>query len=251
MRMSYIKKRKPSTKASSPDEIISQTDVALDWARQNSNLIIYLTAAVLFIVILTFGIIWVKGNREKAAEYAFYKALSVYNVQVAPGTEYPEDSGRIKQPGEAELLKALEAFQDVYKNHRNSPQGEASILYSANVLYRLERYLDSIELIEELLHDQSKLAHDIKAQYLLARCFEASKAYDRAIGAYSLMMETSSNDMKGVIMLDMARCFELKGDTDLAVEKYREVLSLYESSSVSIKAEKKLAFLGVFPEELN
>ena len=249
--MSYIKKRKPSTRATSPDEIVSKTDAALDWASQNSNLIIYLTAAVLFIVIISFGIIWVKGNREKTAEDAFYKALSVYNVQVAPGTEDPDESGRLRQPGEAELLKALEAFQDVYKNHRNSPQGEAARLYSANVLYRLGRYLDSIEIIEELLDDQSKLAHDINVQYLLARSFEASKSYDRAIGTYSLLMEMSGNDMKGVIMMDLARCLELQGDTDLAVDKYREVLSLYESSSLSIKAEKKLALLGVFPEELN
>jgi predicted TPR repeat methyltransferase len=51
--------------------------------------------------------------------------------------------------------------------------------------------------------------------------------------------------MKAVLGIDIARCQEISGNTEAAVNLYREILSENPYSNFGLRAEKKLATLGV------
>lgn len=236
--MSYIKKRVPRKPGMTPQEIIADQRTLANWFTENINLIVYASGGILLVLVVTLGLVWLKGTKREAANSALSSAMAMYQTTVAQIEEDP-DTETLK------LEQALESLNEVSSEYPRAPQGHAASLFKANVLYRLERYQEAVATIRELDARNHELVSDINAYYLLARSYEAMEDFKMAIESYQVAKERAQGDMSAVIEIDLARCHELSGDTETAVSIFREILSKYPSTVFAARAEKKLATLGI------
>jgi len=240
--MSYIKKRVPRKPGLTPQEIIADQKTLANWFTGNISLIIYASGTILFVLVITLGIVWMKGNKREAANSALSQAMAVYQTTVA---DLPTGTDAERE----DLEKALESLNKVASKYARAKQGQAASLFKANVLYRLGRYQESVATIEELDARNHELVSEINAFYLLARNYEALEDFKMAIESYQVAKERAHGDMSAVIDIDLARCNELSGDVETAISLYREVLSEYPDTIFATRAGKKLALLGVTDQE--
>jgi len=240
--MSYIKKRVPRKPGMTPQEIIADQRTLANWFTENVNLIVYASGAILLVLVITLGIVWMKGEKKEAANSALSSAMAMYQTTVA---QIKEDS----DTGTEKLELALESLNEVASEYASAPQGQTASLFKANVLYRLGRYQEAAETIEELDARNHELVNDINAFYLLARSYEAMEDFNMAIESYQVAKGRSLGDMSAVIDIDLARCHELSGDMETAISIYREILSEYPDTIFANRAEKKLATLGIMDQE--
>jgi len=240
--MSYIKKRVPRKPGMTPQEIIADQRTLANWFTENVNLIVYASGAILLVLVITLGIVWMKGEKKEAANSALSSAMAMYQTTVA---QIKEDS----DTGTEKLELALESLNEVASEYASAPQGQTASLFKANVLYRLGRYQEAAATIEELDARNHELVNDINAFYLLARSYEAMEDFNMAIESYQVAKGRSLGDMSAVIDIDLARCHELSGDMEAAISIYREILSEYPDTIFANRAEKKLATLGIMDQE--
>ena len=240
--MSYIKKRVPRKPGMTPQEIIADQRTLANWFTENVNLIVYASGAILFVLVITLGIVWMKGEKKEAANSALSSAMAMYQTTVA---QIKEDS----DTGTEKLELALESLNEVASEYASAPQGQTASLFKANVLYRLGRYQEAAATIEELDARNHELVNDINAFYLLARSYEAMEDFNMAIESYQVAKGRSLGDMSAVIDIDLARCHELLGDMETAISIYREILSEYPDTIFANRAKMKLATLGIMDQE--
>lgn len=252
--MSYITKRVPKKKEIAPDEVLTTTQKVSDWVRMNMNALIYSGGAVLFVLLVVFGVLWLRAGREKAAVEALSAAVKVYredvsasepSIQSAPPAE-AQAPGLDASRSRPDLEASLEGFRKVAREHAGSRPGVSAQLYAANVLFRLGRYQESAEEAEKILEQSPDVAEDLNVRYILARAHEANGDLDKAIGIYTQLMDHRNvGDFRAVIMLDLARCLELTGNRERAVALLQEVVLEYPQTVLALKADKMLALNGV------
>jgi tetratricopeptide (TPR) repeat protein len=238
--MSYIRKRIPKKKTSDPDELISYSQRLLDSAREHVNMIIYAGGAIVFVAVIAFGMMWMKGNREAAAQAALSNAVNLYNLSLQ--TEEPSEGEEIKDP---DLTMALESFQEVAAEYEGTSQGKAARFYTVNLLFRMGRLQEAAEAARSFIVMDPEFADRVNGGILLARILEATEQYPEAAEIYNRNVAKNQGDLKATLMMDAARCYELSGDRDRAVDLYRAVVKEFEETGFSVRADTKLAILGV------
>ena len=242
--MSYIKRRKAGKQGLTTQEIIADQKNLANWLKANVNTIVYAAGAVLFILFVVLGVTWMKSEKKEGANKAFSTALAVYQNTIYQLPSEDPDLDRMN------LEQALDRFSDVALEYNDTLQGQSAFLYKANILYRLGRYEEAAATVEELRTRNPDLVSEVNGSYLLARSYEAMEEYNQAIGVYSQLRDRTSGDMEAVLGIDIARCQEISGNTEAAVNLYREILSEYPYSVFGLRAEKKLATLGVIEKEV-
>lgn len=237
--MSYIKRRTAGKQGPTTQEIIADQKNLANWLTENVNTIVYAAGAALFILLIVFGVTWMKSEKKEGANKAFSTALAVYQNTIYQLPSEDPDLDRMN------LEQALDGFSNVASEYNDTLQGQSAFLFKANILYRLGRYEESAVAIEELRTRNPDLVGEVNGSYLLARSYEAMEEYNQAIGVYSQLRDRTSGDLKAVLGIDIARCQELSGNAEAAVKLYREILSEHPYSIFGLRAEKKLATLGV------
>ncbi len=242
--MTYVKKRVPKKPSKEADEVLTVFQKGLDWAHENINRIIYGGGAVLFIIVIAIGYMWVQSNKQEAASGALSSAMAVYR-QVTGESQ----SGEV-EPGKERLAEALKAFEQVVSEYGGTKQGYEASLFAANIHFRMGNYENASRIVEDLLASDPDFSSKLHVSYFLARILETKGDYTRAIEVYSGVLDRATADLRPVVLMDLARCNELAGDIDSAVEKYRTVLDEFEGTVYATKADVKLATLGISAEEL-
>jgi TolA-binding protein len=244
--MSYVRKRKTAPKKATPEEIISQQDMLQDWARKNSNLLIYGVGAIIFIAVISFGIIYVKGNKLQAATEALSEAQALYSLSQSLPAGTPDAANETGMPVPDELSReqALTAFLEVADKYGSLTQGKSAAVYAAEIQYEKGDYQAAVNTLESLLSSSPRFASAMKATYLLAASYEAMEDYPQAVGTYSQVLDGADGPFRAVVMLDMARCYELQGENDRARNFLENVSADFPDTNYSLKAEKKLAILA-------
>ncbi len=240
--MSYIKKRVPRKPGMTPQEILADQKTLANWFTDNLNLLVYASGAILLVIAVTLGTVWMKGEKREAANSALSSAMAMYQTTVKRIADNSEESTE-------KLELALESLNEVASGYAGAPQGHTASLFKANVLYRLGRYQEAAAAIKELDARNHELVSEINGYYLLARSYEAMEDFKMAIESYQIAKGHVQGDMSAVIDIDLARCHELSGDVDTAISIYREMLSEYPDTVFANRAEKKLATLGITDQE--
>lgn len=241
--MSYIRKRKSKKGGTIVQEIITDERTLSTWISEHLNTLIYAGGAILFVLFISLGFIWVKSHKEKVASEDMASALRFYWSTIA---NQPSDDAAADKIA---LEQVLQNFTQVHEEYGKKLQGQTAAVYRSRILYKLGRYEEAAALLEDMNGRSERFLSDINALYLLAKSYEASGNLEKAIAVYSRMRDDSVKEMSAVLAMDIARCSELTGDVQQAISLYREVLADYPDSVLAVKSGKKLVTLGVLTRE--
>ncbi|MBZ0264189.1 tetratricopeptide repeat protein [bacterium] len=186
--------------------------------------------AVIAVVVIAFGI-GIFGNMKKAAN-----ADAMLNVAKVRKL-LTEDN---KEQAETLLKQTIDRYKGT--------QGGAEALYTLAELNlasdSTEKALELFNQFERQYGDEFFLnlsALDGKATSLenLERFEEAAKTYDK------LVAKDKIGHLKPLALYNAGRCYNLAGKTDLAKNRYQQVIDKYEDDDTADQAERELALLDL------
>jgi len=222
------------------DEVVTPSQRLMVWVTRNASLLTYAGGTVLFLLLVVLGAVLVKGNRTTSANMALVDAVNLYQPLAQRSDAAEGDSASPER-----LREALAAFGEVATRYPSLPQGKAAVLYSANILFVLGSYPEAAASIEDLTREDPAFVSRFGGTYLLAKSYEAARDYGKALQALAQVRDRSSGDMRGQVILDMARCAQLSGDAAKAAELYEKVKAdLPADDPLAQRADKMLILLG-------
>ncbi len=246
--MTYIKKRIQKKVSKEPDEVLTLYQRGVDWANENVKVLTLAGGTIILIAVLSLGYIWVHNSRQESANQALSAAINLYRQSTS--FKAGELSGGVDQSADDSLKRALAAFQGVASEYQSMKQGKEASLFAANLYFRMGSYEQAAAEVESLLERDPEFSQQLNVSYFMARILEAKGNYSRAVDLYTGVLVSATTDLKPVVMMDLARCYELSGDKDQAIENYKLVLSEFQDTVYANKAEAKLATFGIKSDDL-
>jgi len=207
-----------------PDEFITFTHTAVEFARANAGPMVAVAAAVGLLVVAATGLsIW-RHMQESAANVAFVSARDLFAAEKFP--------------------QAQAAFERVANSYSHTGYGHLSLLYAADSALAASDYQKAAELYERFLAAgpdaeylrQAALVRLGRAQAAIGKPDLATKTYKQA--------QEITGPFSGDALLGEAQAAEQLGDSSTATRLYREFIKTYPNSDMTTPIQQKLAKLN-------
>lgn len=224
-------------KTNEPDEFISTSSLIAAYVKKNFQALI--GGAVVVLVLLSVLVGWLYYTRGKERE-----AVNLYNQAKQM---YQSGSGiqEGNQPQSDVYRKALQNFEEVYNNYSGTPSATAAALYLGDCYYHLQEYDKAIDYYLHVTGASEK------GSYLrcfafegLGYCFEGKGKYQEAIDYYLQSLKETTEAIRDLLYLNVARCYEALDDKTSALEFYRKAVDGQSDSLFAVLARDKVALLG-------
>lgn len=200
-----------------------------------------------------------QGENSPHTAHAYARLANGYRILAI--THMPDSLEQAKE----NYLKAISVSRKlpagvpkIFKE--NVLQWKASL---ADIYVRMEEYEDALELIEEVIDGYLLIDGDERLAYYIAGCYNVKsvaliKGYDNADGAlealdkayaFFLKVKYNNNNQKNFDYMSLLEgygfIYERLGQTDNALEAYREAYSIADNMSIK---EKKQYYMGKIEE---
>lgn len=171
----------------------------------------------------------VKAQQESLA--GFSKALTLISEQL-----------KTEEDQSINYEKALKTFQKVSKKHPGTYPGLASLYYSGKCSLELKSYDAAIEYFDEFLKEAGSSLSYLKVLACegLGYAYEGKSQYLKAIEWFEKQKEMGAERRAAAALLNIARNYELAGDTEAACKSYHDFKKEFPSSSFMETAEMKM-----------
>ena len=219
----------------SPDEFLTFSNKAWDWAKQRPKTVVGIGAGfvALLLIVVLFQV--VTAGRRNSAQHLFNQGY--YSFEAS------------KQQNDAKRRKASKMFfMTLVADYESEPQAGVGMLFLAQIARADNKPLEAIKWLERFLaRDDTGDAFKGPARLALASAYEAAGKLDRAKGIYSRL---KARPYQAMGLMRRARILEREGKLSEAVKLYREVadkfpkfmlrdFARHKASTLSIKLKRK------------
>ncbi len=210
-----------------PDEFITLSGRAIEWARGHVREVIIGVALLLALGLALWAWSVYAAKQEARASHLLAEAQALLRPP-APATAGGQaaDNRTAKADPDAEA-RALALLQDLAKNYRRTDASRVGRLLLAQGYYEDGKYDEAIEMYEDFLKTGSKPELKAMAQEGLAYSYEAKKNFTHALDAYEKLSRMPLANVQGWAYMGMARCYERLGKLQKAIDTYRKLLAEY------------------------
>ncbi len=229
-----------------PDEFITQTSKAWQWASKNAKGVAVMVAVTLLII---GGVSLWRNHVEKKAQEAtsaLDKAIEIQNQTVIPGAEkLPKRDDGVKRYSsrKAKLEAAVKAYSKVLEGGADTGTGKLALVLRAGVYYDLAQYDKAAKDYEAFLQktgtDQGRFR--TAAIEGLAYTYEAQKKWDKALSTLGKLER--KGQARFAALIHEARILAAKGDKAAAIKRYKEIVDKASSRALVDQAGQRLAAL--------
>ncbi|GAB6095798.1 hypothetical protein JCM14469_20510 [Desulfatiferula olefinivorans] len=211
-----------------PDEFITMSNKALEYARQNRSTIIGVVAGAVVLVIMIAGFQYYSQNRESRAFARYAEDMTWYETA---------REGSDGKPSLEEIGRRADAFLKDFSGTAAAMPARAR--YAA-MYYDEKDYAASAQLYEALLSD---VDHDPALKNItlcaLAQCYQAMKEHDRAIARYEDILDGADAIKKDEALFHLGLLYAEKGDGQKSRDAFeRLVTDFADSMYVDVARER-------------
>lgn len=210
-----------------PDEFITITQRLVEFAQQNTRLISIILMSVVGLLFIG-GIGWLYSNKKKReARNLESRVLQLYRQPVLTAEELT--TRKIGFRNEEERFRfSLKQFQKLEDKYGWTKSGQRALLYIGDCYYGLREFDKAEQAYEKYLtkYPGDKLIGCL-VRWNLGYVSEAQGKLDEAISYYqqALKQDISLGGLQ--LYLNIARCYELKQNWELALSTYKEAVSTF------------------------
>lgn len=210
----------------------------------------------------TYGWQAMRSGQDRDAQYAYAKALEVYNAEITPEDEPSDTDAETPKPTAKETFKtveernakALEAFDKVADDYSGFDVGQWARYLSALVHLDRGETEQGHTILAELTESADVLEIRNLAALRLADDAEADGNADDAISYTKKILDAPSDSMpREPLLMRLARNYEKAGDDQAALEQYRKIEAEYPTSQEARTAGPRIKELeeklGTSPPE--
>jgi len=218
-----------------PDEFLTWTETAWEWAENHVWEVLGAGIAVVAVLLLAQGIgLWIK-TRDQAPKSSMADALDIMRRPVESRTD---DLFLTRNTFRSETEKyesMAAAFADITTMYPGTPEANLSMLYLAIAREELEKYELAIESYSNFLDSElGEADSEIKWTALmgLARCYYSTSKYEQALEKARQVIEAGSAFTPDALILT-ARIYEKTGEREKALQALEEVEKEYADTWIA------------------
>lgn len=210
------------------EEILSFSERATDFARENPYWIIGSVGAILLIL----GIIWGVNSYNQAKE-GRARADYAQVIETWPAS----DSSNFQ-----EWDKLVAQLQDFTKKHQGTQPALNAQLDLAQAYFWMKRYDESLKVADQLLKETSP-GDSLRplVRYHLALTYEEADRIDESIAQWEALAKEGVEGLDREISWHLARLYSGKKEYSKAVEQYEKALKATSSYPATPMIEEELA----------
>jgi TolA-binding protein len=224
------------------DKFVDELGTLSTRARENQRLLMLLTAALVVLSVIGYGIYFYRSDREQKAQDALAKAIetidSPLQMATTPGTP-PNPAAKFKT--EAERGAAAEKqFKDVQTSYPGSDAADVANLY----LCRFDASRGDIPAARKKLQDfidsHPKSVLVGSARYSLYQLRIENKEAQQV--ANELQGEIAKNDPAlppDTILVLLAHAYDAQGNNEKSKETYRRITTEFPDSPYALEAQRR------------
>jgi len=179
--------------------------------------------ALVVIVVAAFIGFWQyqKITSESRANVLLNSALAILTAE--PGKDVDSTT---------RFSKVLERFKQIEEKYPSTPAGAAALMYAGMMSYKLKMYEEAISFYNDFLKRADDAVAFLKpsAYEGLGYVYESQGEYQQALEWFEKQHGEQDGENSEALM-NMARCYELKGDNVNACEAYKTFVKKTPSSS--------------------
>jgi len=209
-----------------PDEFVSLTRSAVDWASKHTQVVQIGIAVTVGVLLVIGGVRWYYQSRDATASRQFYGADELFKRQ--------------------QWEPAQQSFADLAKAYGSTPYGNLARLYAGRAALNANHPGDAVPFLTEFVTAPPSVALEQIGRIALARALEATSNTGGAREQLGRAIELDG-PLRPEAMIGLARIEEADGSKDKAIELYQKYLADDPGGAAAGLAKMRLAGLGVAP----
>ena len=226
-----------------PDEFITFSARAIEFAQAHIREIIIGVASVLALGLLIWAVSAYSNKKEAQASRLLAQAQSLLHpisTRAAEGQAVPTEP----QADPEATAQALVLLQDVVENYKRTEASKVARILLGQRYYEEGHYDAAIDTYEAFLKKANRKP-ELKAMARegLAYAHEAREDFAQAAICYEELSKSSLTNAQGWAWLGMARCYERLGEVQKATDAYRTLLADHPQHPKAEEARANIARL--------
>ena len=228
------------------DEFTSWLETVIGWGAEHRDEL-RIGVGVGVVLLAAFGALaYFQSHRTREAERAFQDALAAFEAPVAtelaPGAEPP--NGQVFATAEDKYKTAAAAFEGVERRYGSMDLGVRAKYYAALARIELAQYAEAEKSLRELqARGSGDLVPDL-ARVALGGLYRRSGETDRAVEAYrDVASSTTTSLPRDYALHCLAGTLEDAGRYEEARSAYRELVEQYPASVYAAGARARMDYL--------
>jgi predicted negative regulator of RcsB-dependent stress response len=194
-----------------PDQFISFSIQAVEWAKAHTTYILYGTLGVVVVIGLVIGwSIW-QTQRRHTAEVLLYEAVRLLKNNENSASE-----------------QAQEQLQRITRDYGATPAAALAAWHLGHLYLQRGDYAAALAAYEQAQH-WSPAGHSLLVPPLItlniAYAQEGIGNYEKAIASFEAVVQSAADWLHGEAFLGIGRCYEKTGATAKALATYEQALS--------------------------
>lgn len=233
------------------NELVHGLNVARDFVEPRAKQIGMIAGAIVLVVIAVFGFQQVRNRSNSAADVALAEAMTTLNARVVPPSD--PDAADLPQAASleftgayateaAKLAAAIPKLQAVADKYPSDQAGIVARYHLGGALAAVGRNDEAIKAFNDVVSRAPKDSIYARMSRMgLADTQARAGQLDAAIGSWKQLADEKSPDLPAdAILLELARAYAAKGNTEEARKTYTQLLDEHPTSPYSSDARQGL-----------
>lgn len=202
-----------------PDEFITFTGRAIQFAVQYKTQLLSVSAAAFFLILLITGYRYFSIRTENRANDLLQKSIAAYQSEIAVKSAYDA------------YLAAEGDFQRIIQKYASTASGKIARLVFANICYQGGNAERALSLYQQALDDFDN-EPSIRALIItsLGYCSEEMQDYPAAADHFKKIAESSGAFLKAEAMFQLGRIYEKMGEIEKSNNIFKTIISDFPTS---------------------
>lgn len=222
------------------DKFVDEVGSLTTRAKENQRLLVAITAAVVILAVIGYGIYFYGSTREQKAQAALGDAITAIDSPlIQPGSPSPDAKYKTDQ----ERTTAAEAmFRDVQKNYSGTKAADVANIYLARIDASKGDVTDARRLLSNFISDHPKHLLVGAARYSLYQLRIANgEAPQVTIELNAELAKTTDQVLPPDTLLSLlAQAYDAQGNSEKSKDTLRRIATQYPDSPYAIDAQRRV-----------
>jgi TolA-binding protein len=227
------------------DKFVDEVGSLTTRARENQRLLITITAVVVVLAVIGYGIYFYGSNREQKAQEALGSAITAIDSPlIQPGTPNPDAKYKTDQ----ERIAASEAmFRAVQKDYSGTKAADVANIYLARIDASKGDSATARKRLSDFISDHPKHLLVGAARYSLYQLRIANgEAPQVTIELNAELAKTTDQVLPPDTLLALlAQSYDAQGNSEKSKDTYRRIATQFPDSPYAVDAQRRIGSSAV------
>ena len=226
------------------DRFVDEIGTLSGKAKENQRLLLMVTAAVVAVAVIGYGIYFYRSSREQRAQEALAKAIDTIESPLLPPAPAP---GQPAMPGakyktDAERQAAAEKqFKDVQSQYGGSDAADVADLYLARLEAQHGNTASARKRLEHFISAHPKHLLVGGARYSLYQLrIDSGEGTPVAQELQAQIGKPDAPLPSDTMLVLLAHAYDAQGNADKSKETYRRIATEFPDSPYAVEAQRRV-----------